>query len=226
MALSITLCWGCEANSIPTTPVQASNPSPPVPQTHLQVTGVVTDEHGAPIAGASVGLSHSVGGPAVQRTSTDVAGQYQFSFQQVNPMPIAVYASTNTGLNIQLLEWTGTSAVRNLRVRASKTITAGESIVMSIEPDSSLCSWEFGGSHDLVCEWFAIRLNGPATVVVRARSTDGGSIAPFVGGDNRGSSDTASIRIGLAQEIHVGINLAIPRSAAPQRYEVTTSLQP
>lgn len=187
------------------------------------MSGVVTDEGGGPFWGATVGLSLNPGGPASLRTRTDGNGYYQFDFQ-TPPLPSAIFATDDDqSLNIQLLDWAGgTAVVKNLRLRPARTINAGQSIVISIEPDSSLCSWEWGASGTAVCEWINVLYDTPGTLTVEARPLDTGGPDPLVGADNPGVSSTGSFRVDGGSR--VGINVAIPRGILPQRYEVTTSL--
>lgn len=116
--------------------------------------------------------------------------------------------------------------MKNLRIRRIKTIDAGESIVISIDPDSSLCSWEFETSRDVICEYVMVRFEGPGTLTVEARSLDGGPVVPLVGWDFRGTPGVASFRIQQTGVSRAWINLAIAGDRAPQRYEIRTSRSP
>src|SRR5687768_10233763 len=89
MALVI-LSAGCKGDgptTPTTTPLSSSNPTTPsampLPSNGeaFEVTGVVTDEQGVPVAGADVTMAHSLGGrdhrPFVR---TDASGRYTITF--------------------------------------------------------------------------------------------------------------------------------------------------
>ena len=208
----------------PATPAPSPGaPSPQPASAQYRVSGVVTDEDGQPFWGVTVGLSPNPGGPAALRTRTDGNGYYQFDFQTLT-LPSSIFASgDNQSLNIQLLDWAGSTAVdKNLRLRPARTINAGQSTVIAIEPDSSACSWESVASRTAVCEWINVLYDAPGTLTVEARPLDTGGPDPLVGADNPGVSSTGSFRVEAGSRI--GINVAIPRGIVRQRYEVTTSL--
>ena len=220
MPLLAALMWGCDSPSAP----RFQPPPEPLEQTVYHLSGVVTDEDFAPISGATVGLSVEPGGFHIHRTVTGTDGRYRADFPYRNPPIVFVSASNGEGVNLQLLDWAGgDTLVKNLRIRRTRTIDAGESVVTSIDPDSSLCSWEFETSRDMICEYLMIRFEGPGTLTVEARSLDGGTVVPLVGWDFRGTPGVASFRIQQAGSFRIGINLAIGHDRGPQRYEVRTS---
>ncbi len=223
VTLLAATAWACDS---PTAP-RFQPPSPPLEQTIYHLSGVVTDENFAPIGGAEVGLSVVPGGFYMHRTVTDPNGRYRLDFPYRSPPIIAVGASNTVGVTLQMLDWAGgDTLVKNLRIRRTRTVDAGESVVTSIDPDSSLCSWEFETSQDMICEWLIVRFEGPGTLTVEARSLDGGTVAPLVGWDFRGTPGAASFRLQQAGVSRIPINLAIDHDRAPQRYEVRTSRLP
>ena len=223
MALLAAIASACESPSAP----RFQPPPEPLAQTVYHLSGVVTDEDFAPIAGAQVGLSVEPGGFYLHRTVSDADGRYHFDFPYRNPPIVAVGASNGEGGNLQLLNWAGgDTLVKNLRIRRIKTVEAGDSIALSIDPDSSLCSWEFETSRDMICEYLTIRFEGPGTLTVEARSLDGGTVVPLVGWDFRGTPGAASFRIQQTGSFRIGINLAIGHDRGPQRYEVRTLRSP
>ncbi len=223
--LLAALALACGTPTAPQEPGTSSPPSPAPVQEPASLSGIVTDEGGAPISGASVGVSFAPGGGSFQRTTTDANGRYEFNLAGLY-RPASVSAHNGESGNVQLLDWSsGTTQVKNIRLRRHRIITAGESFEVAIEPDSSICVWEFHTSGDSLCEWFSVRFDAPARVTIDARPIRDPAVLPLVGWANPGTVGTASFTFEGDDPIGLGINLAVPRGAAPQRYLVTTSLQ-
>ncbi len=133
--------------------------------------------------------------------------------------------------DIQWVPTGSTTAVLNLHLRPIRRISAGASTVVSVEPDSSLCSdledWWVGTSR---CE--VVRIEATAgTLVVEARAAEAGGVVPVVfwatsgnyaGLITRPGPGTVSIPArGGTYLIFVGT----PDGMASQRFEVLTSLR-
>jgi hypothetical protein len=219
--LLLGLGWACDS---PVTPRSKPLPAAPVPQTRLNVSGIVTDDNGAPIAGAGVQLANVLGGTRRFTTSTNSAGRYEFDFPEELSPPTFISASSTNGSSIQPLDWAASnSVVKNLRVRPTPNVIAGQSIVVSFEQDSSLCVWEWSASDSKSCEYFTVTLEAPGLVTVEARAMDGGTTPVSIGWENPGSSDRFSERLDSAGRFWM--NLSLPRGFTP-RYEIRTWFAP
>jgi hypothetical protein len=214
----------CDYSSAPQIPF---SPTPALEATEYRVSGVVTKEDGTPAANASLDLAFDPGAHSVHTTTADGGGNYEIRFSQIVPPPSVIRAHHEDGHNTQALEWAGReTTIKNLRLRRPRLIRAGESFVISLEPDSSLCSWEFGSSMTTLCEWFGVTPGTAGLLTIEAHPTDPGGLLPLLGWDNLGQAATLSLRVSSEPSGRYMINLAIPAAAAPQRYEVRTSVQP
>jgi hypothetical protein len=186
---------------------------------------MVVDDSFTPIAGAMVTVMDNLSGGFQKRTTTDGSGRYQFNLESFQTLKV-VSASADGGFTVQSLDWSGTSTlVKNLRVRRLRTIRAGEPLQITIDSDSSVCTWEFASSTDHLCEWFLLAFDGPGTVTIDARPLGNPGALPRVGWDNPGSVAGATFTFDSPGPVTLSINLAIDRGWAPQRYEVTTLLR-
>src|SRR5688572_11358386 len=75
--IAILLVGFALACDSPARPLPQPQPPAPAPQTRLNVSGIVTDDNGAPLAGAAVHLSSVLGGPRRFTTSANAAGRYE-----------------------------------------------------------------------------------------------------------------------------------------------------
>ncbi len=138
--------------------------------------------------------------------------------------------------SVQAVPWGTADIVRNLRLRRVRSVNAGESIILSIDADSSLA---YDGEDFLRMDWvlekFQVRVADAGTLTIATRP-EVGRIVPFLTvrcryvADNcryewvrepRGSG-TGSVRVQANSVFE--IILAIPSGMASQRYEVATSL--
>jgi len=225
LIISVLVSVGaCDRSSAPQIPF---SPTPTLEATEYRVSGVVTNEDGTPAANASLGVAFDPGANPLHTTTADGAGNYEIRFSRLPPPPSVIQAYRDGAYNTQALEWAARdSTVKNLRLRRPRLITAGESFVIPLEPDSSLCNWEFGSSMTTLCEWFGVTARTAGLLTIEARPTDPAGILPLVGWENRGQAATLSFQVSANPTAHYVINLAIPVAAAPQRYEVRTSVQP
>jgi hypothetical protein len=131
------------------------------------------------------------------------------------------------------VQWVPTDpapVVRDMRLRRTRPILAGGSIVVAVEPTSSLCTdledlWAMGNR----CEIVVIE-SGPGTLNVEARPASGGA-APsmfwyttgnYAGLITRPAPGTVSIPVSGGT---YRVLVAIPEGAASQQFNVTTSLR-
>lgn len=253
-------CSRSSPNS-PSPPVQSEvSPPPPVPpppavSTLYHVTGIVADETSSPIADARVEVDYSGGrGPSDPAsfcpgpgsfafcwltTATNGTGSYEVAFE---PGEGSVFGADGAGLiyswrdgydtDIQVLPRGGPEILKNLRLRRARTLHAGQSITVSIEPESALCSdledWWILTSR---CENLQIVTDQAGTLTIEARARDAGGAVPIVFFATSGryaglqllGPGTVSVRV-LAGERY-RFFVGIPSGTVPQRYDVSTSLQ-
>ena len=150
-----------------------------------------------------------------------------------------VYAGGNDEyeLSTQLLPSGAAEIVKNVRLRRGRTINAGQSITVPIEPDSSL-AWDDEDwlDRNRVWEKLHVRAHAAGTLTIDARPEAGGSgpsLAVFCVyvKDNclfnwvkaPLGSGTASLNVQADSLFEVRVVIRTP--ALPQRYVVSTSLQ-
>ncbi len=80
LAMPLLMLAACEGGG-PTQPTAPSSPT----GLAFEVAGVITDERGAPMPGATVTMGHWLGGSDRPSARTDASGSYRFSFT-ANPL--------------------------------------------------------------------------------------------------------------------------------------------
>jgi hypothetical protein len=232
----------------PTSPTPPIPPTPPVNNGRLQMSGRVLDPNGTPLPGALVEVDYSSAGgassppsncPSIAQfcwlaTRTNDRGEYSVEFE---PRPWSgrglgyVYSFTDGyEVDVQWVPTTSSPAVRDMRLRATRGIPAGESIVVSVAATSSLCTdledlWALGSR----CEIVVIE-SGPGMLNVEARPTAGGpaptifwyTTGNYAGLITRPQPGTAAIPVrgGLYRVL-----IAVPEGAPSQQFNVTTTLR-
>src|SRR5687767_5095588 len=259
LALGLTVACGSTPTS-PSTPSPTQSPTPtpsptpgPPPSspivTHL--TGRVTDEAGSPLAGVLVEVDYSGGGgsssppsncPSIATfcwlvTRTNGGGFYEAEFQ-LSPKPLGVgvhgYIYTvdeSYETSVQPLMF-GSNVVQNLRLRRPRQIDVGESMTVTVEPDSSLCSdledlFAFGYR----CEYVRVAARSPGTLRIEMRADAGGGV-PTVFWTTTGnyagiivrSSDPSVVSIPIRGGVY-GIMAGIPVGVPAQQVTVHTSME-
>jgi hypothetical protein len=226
----------------------ASTPAPTPTSTPIRynVSGSVTDEDGLPVANAELTLSYDNSFKSA-RTSTDARGHYSIAFESqhttygVWPNARVVAAIFYTGggayenYYVQAVPWGTADVVKNLRLRRVRTVNAGESIAVSIDPDSSLA---YDGEDWLRMDWmwekFHVRVADAGTLTVEARPEAGGIVPEMAVlciyvTDNCRYREAPGPRVPGRRSLIVDANslfeirMAIPSPTAPQRYAVATS---
>ena len=205
------------------------------------------DDGGAPVAAALVEVDYAPAGGASNppstcpmvgfcwlATHTNDVGEYAVEFDP-RPWPgrgLGFVYSIRAGYEVDV-QWVpvgASPAVRDLRLRTTHPILAGESTVVSVEPASSLCTdlednWNMGSR----CEIIVIE-SGPGTLNVEARAVSGSVVAEmswyttgnYAGFITRPGPGLLSIPVrGGTYRIFVGL----PDGAPPQQFTVTTSLR-
>ena len=121
-----------------------TSPSLVAPGELFEVAGVVTDERGTPMAGATVTMGHMSGGthhwPSVL---TDASGSYKISFTATAGVFVAraqVVAEGYEEYWRSITRSTGaTTFIENFRLDRIIRVTAGKSIVLTVPPDVGEC---------------------------------------------------------------------------------------
>jgi hypothetical protein len=199
-------------------------------------------------------MTRFAGGNVTTLTNGD--GSYAVEFEATQPYkgdpPYTVPPATILGLliardgaywgdrgsgrwtTVQLLPWGSADIVQNVRLRRVRTIAAGQSMPLSIEPDSSLVwdqewdPWEFL-SFDTVWEQFLVSTDRDGILTVDVRPEPGGGPVPTLSCPYDGcpaAKAQGAVSIPLQSRWSpFYFSIAIPRGIAPQRYEVLTSLQ-
>lgn len=245
----LIVALGCDS---PTAPIAAptGNITPtalPAPASiTYNVSGIVTDDNGSPIANAQLTLYYDNSFKSA-KTSTDAHGYYSIIFESAqrsydgNADVAGAIFYTGGGdyenHHVQAVPSGTADIVKNLHLRRVRKVNAGQSVVVSIDPDSSLAyDGEDWMRMDSVWEKFHVQVADAGTLTVVARTEAGGtapSLAVFCVyvADNchydwvkepRGSG-TGAVRVKADSLFE--IRLAIPSRMAPQRYVVETSLQ-
>jgi hypothetical protein len=228
----------------PTPPTPAPAPGPGLMT--YQVSGIVTDDNDSPIANAQLTLLYDNSFKSA-KTSTDARGYYSIVFESAlrsydgnaDVVGTIFYPGGGEYENyLQAVPWGTAEIVKNLHPRRVRSVNAGQSIVTSIDADSSLA---YDGDDWLRMDWvwekFHVRVADAGTLTVDARPEVGGivpSLAVYCRShitDNclfdwvnapRGSG-TGSLRVQANSVFEM--RLAIPSRMAPQRYKVATSLE-
>jgi hypothetical protein len=215
------------------------------------MSGRVLDENAVPVSAALVEVDYltttgSASNPPSScpsigplpfcwlATHTNDKGEYAVEFEPL-PWPQRglgyVYALRDGyEVDVQWVPVGPSPAVRDMRIRASRKILAGESTDVTVDPTSSLCTdledlWVLTSR----CEIVVIE-SGPGTLTVEARAVSGGVVPSvywyttgnYAGFIERPGPGIVSIPVrGGVYRILVGL----PEGAATQQFNVTTSLR-
>lgn len=232
----------------PTVPALPTPPTPPAGSGRLQMSGRVLDQNGAPVPGAFVEVDYSSAGGVSSPpsncpinaqfcwllTRTNDLGEYSVEFDP-RPWPgrgLGYVYSGREGyeVDVQWVPTSGSPAVRDLRLPRTRSIPAGESTVVSVDPGSSLCT-------DLEDLWvmesrcaIVVIESGAGTLHVEARPAAGGpapSIYWYTTGNYAGLI-TRPAQGAVAIPVRGGtyrVMVAVPDGAPSQQFNVTTSLR-
>lgn len=257
-ALVVLLASACsrsdEASSLPT-PTSPTLPTPPISPVHgerLQLSGRVLNQNGAPMSGVLVEVDYAPAGGVSNPpshcplaafcwlvTRTNGLGEYSVEFyartwpERGWPRELGFVYSFHEGYEVDV-QWvpTGSSpAVRDLRLRPTRSIPAGQSIVVSVDATSSLCTdledlWVL---HNR-CEVVGIE-SGAGMLNVEARPAAGGpapSIFWYTTGNYGPGLITRPAPGAVAIPVRGGtyrVLVAVPEGAPTQQFNVTTTLR-
>jgi hypothetical protein len=246
VVLLVTLTSACSKGGGPTTPTGTSLPSivarspsstgTPLPSNGeaFEVTGVVTDDRGVPVAGAAVTMAHWLGGFA-QRPSvrTDASGGYTIAFTS-NPWMDGTSGrgAARAEVVAEGYDWywrtvlaTNPGLVENFRLQRIKRVTAGDSIVLSVTPDIGDCTgWLYPPCGRL-------RVTAPAggnlTIEAVPNRVSAGlpqiEVCCVSGGEVYGNPVTLPVTAGTEVWVEVGQTRG---STASESVRLRTSLEP
>jgi hypothetical protein len=260
LASLLSACSSSDARSprpTPTSPTAPTLPDPPIPPAssgRLQMSGRVLDQNGTPVPGALVEVDYSPAGGVSNppsfcpssdfcwlATRSNDRGEYSVEFDPQSGWRGRLGA-VNWGLgfvysfregyevDVQWVPTGSTPAVRDMRLRTTRAIPAGESILVSVEATSSLCTdLEDLWVMDSRCEIVVIE-SGAGMLNVVARPAAGGpapSIFWYTTGNYAGLI-TRPAPGAVAIPVRGGryrVLVAIPEGAPSQQFNVTTTLR-
>ncbi len=227
----------------PTTPTSARPATPPPTSTGtpaassgepFDVTGVVTDEQGAPVAGAAVTMAHWLAGtlyrPAVL---TDASGGYAFQFSSNPWMSAEGRGAARAEVIADGYDWywrtvpaASPHVVENVRLQRIKRIPAGGSIVLSVTAENGEClGWLYGP-----CGRMRVAAVTDGNLTIDANPTAASAARPQLqvcclsGDDRYGNPVTLPVAAGVELWVEVGQTAA---GVVPSQTVITTtSLQP
>ena len=210
-------------------------------QNGVPMPGVLVEVDYAPAGGASTPPSHCpLAGFCWLATKTSDRGEYSVEFEPRNwrgrlgaaDWGFGYVYSFDEGYEVDV-QWVPTGAsptVRDMRLRATRSIRAGESVGVSVDSTSSLCTdLEDLWVMESRCEIVVIE-SGAGMLNVEARPAAGGlppSIFWYTTGNydgfiTRPAPGTVAIPVrGGTYRVLVGV----PEGAPPQQFNVTTTLR-
>lgn len=230
----------------PTAPAPQPPPSvggTPVPvreKTTFEVTGIVTDDAGTPIAGARVSIwLDYIDQPSVQ---TDGAGRYELRFTGTPganyvrgydpPGTEDSFAFVNVeapGYEPHSRHALGTSPllVENFRLRRVQRLTAGESATVTLDRDDSVCVLDAWPGRELICRTLRVLASRDGLMTVEALPTNSSSDRPSLevyggnAGAPRNNPTSLQVTAGTQYTVHVGVPWGV---AGNPSLVVTTAL--
>ena len=251
LALLASACSGSDEAAVRPTPTSPTAPAPsppPVSGVRLQMSGRVLDQNGTPVPGASVAVDYPAAGGVSNppshcplspeycwlATKTNDRGEYAVEFESLPNSRYGVGYVYSHGAGYESdVQWVpnGSSAVvRDMRLRSTRRIRAGESIVVTVNGTSSLCTdledlWVLTSRCEIVVvESEAGMLN------VEARPTAGGttpSVFWYTTGNYAGAITPSAPGSAVipARGGTYRILVGLPEGAPSQQFTVTTSLR-
>lgn len=202
----------------------------------FNVTGVVTDDQGVPVAGAEVTMSHWLGG-MVRRPSvrTDASGGYTIAFTS-NPYMNGTNGSRGAAraeVVAEGYEWywrtvlaTIPRVTENFRLHRITRVTAGDSILLAVTPDNGLCTGWLSGP----CGRLRVAAPADGNLTIEAVPTQVPAGLPQIeacclsGNERYGNPITLPVTAGA--EVWVEVGQERPGFDTSVSFIVKTSLEP
>ena len=257
--LSVTVLSACDSTRTPTSPAPTPSTSPPpaptVPVTptalHYRVSGRVTDEMGARLAGVVVGVHYIPdrpnGAPSTPSSTcswdgcmlnalTDADGFYEVEVDALSdsrfPGAFGYIQAGRVGYqgDVQTLTAGATPLTKNLRILSVRRIDAGQSTTVSLLPDSPLCWTNSEEPPDWTrrCEMVLVTSGTAGTLVVEAHGA-GGAVPSiyFSASGNYSGPPVSTVPGTISVQVPAGtisVFIGVP-SGTVQKFEVSTSIR-
>jgi hypothetical protein len=190
----------------------------------FEVTGVVTDESGHPVSGARISIWIDYSDTPFVFTGS--SGGYQLNFTGQpggNHSPRLDPAGTRDSVAFLIVEAAGYEShvrnllgttpqlVENIELRGIQRMTAGESLVLAVSKDDSVCVVDVWPGRELICRTVRVVALRNGTMRIEAVPVQPGSERPMVhvygGGTGgiRGNSTGIQVVAGTEYFVHVDL---------------------
>jgi len=165
-----TVACGSQGSPTPPSPVTSMATPIQVSTSSFHLTGIVTDDDGGPVTGATVTVQPWVYGVNVSPVSgmTDGTGFYRIDFDAgrdaAGGVGFVKGESSGHDPSYYYLRPTGQNASQNLHLYRIIRITAGESTVVTVLPGDTLC----GDNDQFVCRTLHVAVPSSGTLTIAA----------------------------------------------------------
>jgi hypothetical protein len=211
------LLVGCSGDS-PTAPTAPGSAAPAADGESFEVTGIVTDDQGRPLAGIPVTMRHYTAGKLQAPTTvTDAAGAYLLAFI-ANPWNSpSGRGAARAELVTDTYEWyyrtvfaSGPHLVENFRLHPLQLVVSGDSAQLTIAADDGECIAGLSWTLAKVCRTIALipQANGSISVEAISQGDAGQPLMSVccVGGDDRyGNPLTIPVSAELRFTVEIGL---------------------
>jgi hypothetical protein len=221
VVLLLTLASACSRNNA--SPTAASTPSATPPTTTFHVTGIVSEDEGNPVAGATVTILNP---PAAGMT--DGSGFYSLDIKSMGNIGagsivgwVSVASAGHDSSYNYLMPASGSQNIlQNVHVYRIKRITVGESTSLTVVLGDSAC----GDSEEFVCRTVHIVAPTDGVMTIEAVPTPSAANAGLqIVGRGQCCSLTAAVSVAAGTEVIANIGMWWT-STASQSFVVNTSL--
>ena len=163
----------------PTQPAPPQGPAPVPVSTRYHASGIVKDDNGSPVANADVAVEN-LRGYKQATTSTNAGGCCKWSSRPARRATFiwsTLAAAASTTLFCQSAAFGHSQHRREPHLSRSRTFEAGQSIVISIDPDSSIAyDGEDWWAFHMVWEKLHVRVAEAGTLTIDVRPAGSGII--------------------------------------------------
>ena len=243
MAMALTAVACGRAGTAPPaspTPLAAAVPSPPRQSIAFDMTGVVADDEGAPVPGAHIAVQLDY--EDLASMLTDASGAYKVNFTGVpgsNHLSPKDPPGTEDAVAFAVVEATGYEPyaryilgadphlIENIRLHRIKRITAGDSAVLTVAADDTVCVTDAWPGRELICGTLRVVVPSNGTMSVEAVPTQAASGFPILevygGGTGAPRTNPTAFRVAAGTEYTVKVEVASGLLAS-QSFVVKTSM--
>jgi hypothetical protein len=233
--MALWLVPGCDAPrpapAAPSPPSPTIQPGPPAPpaanRVSIEVTGTVSDEHGVAMPNAVVTMGlYGIGARNWPLVQTDASGRYSIAFEAV-PFGNGFVARAQVVADGYEEYWRNLRSsgaailVQNFRLKPITRITAGESIVLTVDPDQGDCR----GWVAAVCAPVRLAIPAAGRLTIEVVGVETTAEPPRLevcceSGDERyGNPITLSVAPGPDLQLMIGLGTGI---STARSFRVTT----